>query len=99
VRQGAGSGFVWDEQATSSPTITSCTAVASASACSLSDGTTFEAALVGCRAAQGPRRAVAIAAEAPLHPVKLADSHQLLVGQKVLAIGNPFGLDSRSRPA
>jgi len=32
--------------------------------------------------------------DAPLQPVSLADSHQLLVGQKVMAIGNPFGLDS-----
>jgi S1-C subfamily serine protease len=92
VRQGAGSGFVWDEQG---HIVTNYHVVHGGErfSVSLSDGTTFEAALVGVE----PRKDLAvlrIAAEAPLHPVKLADSHQLLVGQKVLAIGNPFGLDS-----
>lgn len=34
------------------------------------------------------------APEAELHPVSFGDSTQLLVGQKVYAIGNPFGLES-----
>jgi S1-C subfamily serine protease len=34
------------------------------------------------------------APEAELHPLSLADSEQLLVGQYVVAIGNPFGLSS-----
>ncbi len=32
-------------------------------------------------------------AQAPLVPVLLGDSNQLQVGQRVIAIGNPFGLD------
>ena len=92
VPQGAGSGFVWDEQG---HIVTNYHVVHGGEkfSVSLSDGTTFDAALVGVE----PRKDLAvlqIETDAALQPVQLADSHQLLVGQKVLAIGNPFGLDS-----
>jgi len=92
VQQGAGSGFIWDERG---HIVTNYHVVRGGErfSVSLSDGTTYDAALVGVE----PRKDLAllrIETDAVLHPVKLADSHQLLVGQKVLAIGNPFGLDS-----
>ena len=90
--QGAGSGFIWDEQG---HIVTNYHVVHGGEkfAVSLPDGTTYDAALIGVE----PRKDLAvlkIETDAALHPVQLADSHQLLVGQKVLAIGNPFGLDS-----
>jgi S1-C subfamily serine protease len=90
--QGAGSGFVWDERG---HIVTNYHVVHGGERFSvaLADGTTYDAKLVGVE----PRKDLAVLkidAESPLHPVQLADSHQLLVGQKVLAIGNPFGLDS-----
>jgi S1-C subfamily serine protease len=92
VPQGAGSGFVWDEKG---HIVTNYHVVHGGEkfAVSMSDGTSYDATLVGVE----PRKDLAvlrIETEAKLHPVQLADSHQLLVGQKVLAIGNPFGLDS-----
>ncbi len=90
--QGAGSGFIWDERG---HIVTNYHVIHGGERFSVSlfDGTTFDAALVGIE----PRKDIAVLkidTNAVLHPVKLADSHQLLVGQKVLAIGNPFGLDS-----
>ena len=90
--QGAGSGFIWDERG---HIVTNYHVVHGGEkfSVSLADGTTYDAKLVGVE----PRKDLAVLqidAESPLHPVQLADSHQLLVGQKVLAIGNPFGLDS-----
>ena len=92
VPQGAGSGFVWDEKG---HIVTNYHVVHGGEkfAVSLSDGTSYDAALVGVE----PRKDLAVLridTDAKLHPVQLADSHQLLVGQKVMAIGNPFGLDS-----
>jgi S1-C subfamily serine protease len=90
--QGAGSGFIWDERG---HIVTNYHVVQGGEkfSVSLSDGTTYDAALVGVE----PRKDLAvlrIETNAKLRPVQLADSHHLLVGQKVLAIGNPFGLDS-----
>jgi len=93
----AGSGFVWDEQG---HIVTNYHVVHSGAvhgdekfSVALSDGTTYDAELVGVE----PRKDLAvlkIQTNAKLQPVQLGDSHQLFVGQKVLAIGNPFGLDS-----
>jgi S1-C subfamily serine protease len=56
-------------------------------------GDTFEAGLVG----QDPPNDIAVLKiDAPaetLYPIELGDSTRLRVGQKVFAIGNPFGLD------
>ena len=59
----------------------------------LANGTAYRATVVG----QDPPNDIAvIKIDAPpvdLVPIPLADSTQLLVGQKVLAVGNPFGLE------
>jgi S1-C subfamily serine protease len=59
----------------------------------LANGAAYRATVVG----QDPPNDIAvIKIDAPpvdLVPVPLADSTQLLVGQKVLAVGNPFGLE------
>lgn len=58
----------------------------------LVDGTHWEAKLIGA----APERDLAViridAEDRPLKPVVLGDSDKLEIGQKVLAIGNPFGL-------
>jgi S1-C subfamily serine protease len=90
--QGEGSGFVWDERG---HIVTNYHVVIGGErfSVSLSDGTTYDATLVGV----APRKDLAVLridAGHPLPPVELGDSHKLRVGQKVLAIGNPYGLDS-----
>ncbi|PQO35724.1 serine protease [Blastopirellula marina] len=59
----------------------------------LFDGESYYAALVG----QDPVNDIAVlkieAPEEVLHPVQFGDSSRLKVGQKVYAIGNPFGLE------
>jgi S1-C subfamily serine protease len=90
--QGEGSGFVWDERG---HIVTNYHVVHGGErfSVSLSDGTTYDAALVGV----APRKDLAVLridAGHALSPVQLGDSHALRVGQKVLAIGNPYGLDS-----
>jgi S1-C subfamily serine protease len=57
------------------------------------DGSIHEARLIGT----APRKDLAVLVIDPagldLSPLTLGDSNALVVGQKVLAIGNPFGLD------
>jgi len=59
----------------------------------LYNGETYEAGLVG----KDPPNDVAIlrisAPKQVLYPLELGDSSRLRVGQKILAIGNPFGLE------
>ena len=92
VPQGVGSGFVWDDEG---HIVTNFHVVNGRErlVVTLADGSSHPAELVGV----APRKDLAVlrvdARPAP-PPVELADSQRLVVGQKALAIGNPFGLDS-----
>ncbi len=89
---GSGSGFVWD---TEGHIVTNNHVVESARRIEVTfvDGTTTEAELVGT----DPDSDLAvIKADVPairLHPVELGDSDALRVGQRAIAIGNPFGFE------
>ncbi len=92
IPQGTGSGFIWDRQGR---IVTNYHVISDASRLevTLADHTSWKAALVGA----APDRDLAvlqIAAPADkLRPIAVGESKNLLVGQKVFAIGNPFGLD------
>ncbi len=92
VPQGSGSGFVWD---TKGHIVTNYHVVQNARSLSVTlyDNSTYDAELVGAE----PSKDVAIvridAPRSKLHPVLVGTSENLRVGQKVIAIGNPFGLD------
>jgi S1-C subfamily serine protease len=92
IPQGTGSGFVWDQQG---HIITNFHVVAHGDRASvtLNDGSTYPATIVG----RAPDKDLAVlridAPAAKLLPLPLGQSATLKVGQKVLAIGNPFGLD------
>jgi S1-C subfamily serine protease len=92
VPQGTGSGFVWDRYG---HVVTNFHVVEGGNSFSikLADGTQREATLIGAE----PRKDLAVLRFDPkgLAPAALpiGESHSLVVGQKVLAIGNPFGLD------
>lgn len=99
IPQGAGSGTVWD---TDGHIVTNYHVVKDASEMqvSLTGGfmnggpDEFKAKLVGFDA---DKDIAVLKIDVPdkqiLHPLKLGESSDLLVGQKVYAIGNPFGLD------
>ncbi|MBT5134878.1 MAG: trypsin-like serine protease [Halieaceae bacterium] len=93
IPQGAGSGFVWDD---SGLIVTNYHVVARANrlTVTLSDQREFEAKVVGL----APERDLAvlrlIAPPDELIELPLGDSSELSVGRKVMAIGNPFGLDT-----
>jgi len=92
IPEGTGSGFVWDERG---HVVTNYHVIQNADRASvtLSDQTTWEAAVVG----SAPDVDLAIlqirAPEERLRPIPLGTSNDLKVGQKTFAIGNPFGLD------
>jgi S1-C subfamily serine protease len=92
IPRGTGSGFVWDEQG---HIVTNFHVVENANRfkVTLADQSTWDA--VGVGAAPDQDLAVLkIAAPADrLAPLLIGTSDDLEVGQKVFAIGNPFGLD------
>jgi S1-C subfamily serine protease len=90
--QGSGSGFLWDEQG---HVVTNFHVIDGADrvAVTLYDNTIWPGTIVG--AAKDKDLAV-VKITAPLEklrPISVGSSRDLQVGQKVFAIGNPFGLD------
>ncbi|MBL0010692.1 MAG: trypsin-like peptidase domain-containing protein [Nitrosomonas sp.] len=92
VPSGTGSGFIWDDNG---HIITNLHVIKGASEATvrLADGRDYKASLVGASPAHDIAvLRIGIGFQRPT-PVPLGTSHDLKVGQKVFAIGNPFGLD------
>lgn len=93
IPAGAGSGFIWDENGL---VVTNFHVIAGAKSLrvTLQDGVDYDAELIGI----APEKDLAVLRllDPPdeLTPLPLGDSTELSVGRKVLAIGNPFGLDT-----
>jgi len=92
VRRGTGSGFVWDDDG---HVVTNWHVIADAQSARvrLADQRSYPAELIGA----SPEHDLAVlrigVALARPHPVPIGTSADLKVGQKVFAIGNPFGFD------
>ncbi len=92
IPQGTGSGFIWDKKGR---IVTNYHVISDASRLevTLADHSSWKAVLVG---AVPDRDLAVLQISAPankLRPITIGESKNLLVGQKVFAIGNPFGLD------
>ncbi|MBT8334642.1 MAG: S1C family serine protease, partial [Deltaproteobacteria bacterium] len=92
IPQGTGSGFIWD---TEGRIVTNYHVISDANRIqvTMSDHSSHKAVLVGA----APDKDLAVLqVSTPKHllqPIPVGESKNLLVGQKVFAIGNPFGLD------
>jgi len=92
VPRGTGTGFLWDERG---HVVTNFHVIQDANAArvTLADQSVYSARLVGAF----PDRDLAVlridAPASKLRPITMGASRDLVVGQKVYAIGNPFGLD------
>ncbi len=92
VPRGTGTGFVWDENG---HIVTNFHVIQGGSGArvTLADQSTWKASLVG---AFPDRDLAVLKIDAPkdkLPPILVGSSRDLVVGQRVYAIGNPFGLD------
>lgn len=92
IPQGTGSGFIWDREGR---VVTNFHVIGDANRVqvTMADGSSWKAVLVGA----APDKDLAVlqitAPASQLRPITIGRSGDLLVGQKVFAIGNPFGLD------
>jgi len=92
IPEGTGSGFVWDDAGN---IVTNFHVIQNADAAqvTLADHSTWKARRVG----MAPDKDLAVlrvdAPKSRLYPIPIGSSKDLKVGQKVIAIGNPFGLD------
>lgn len=92
IPKGTGSGFVWDIDGR---IVTNYHVIEDANQVlvTLADNTTWKAVLVGASADKDIAVLQISSPPASLKPILVGESKDLLVGQKVFAIGNPFGLD------
>ena len=95
---GTGSGFVWD---TAGHIVTNFHVVQDenggpdpvSALVTLHDGTQYESRKVVCYPAKDIAVLTIDAPPDQLHPIVVGSSHDLQVGQKAFAIGNPYGFD------
>jgi len=92
IPQGTGSGFIWDEEGR---IVTNFHVIGDASRVevTLADRSTWKGTLVGAAPDQDLAVLQIAAPRELLRTLPLGSSGDLQVGQKVFAIGNPFGLD------
>ncbi|UCE01254.1 MAG: trypsin-like peptidase domain-containing protein [Candidatus Latescibacterota bacterium] len=95
IPRGSGSGFVWDRDG---HIVTNFHVVQPGRttpiySVTLADGTSYDAEVVGWEPEQDLAVLRIDAPREQLQALEVGDSDRLVVGQKVLAIGNPFGLD------
>jgi putative serine protease PepD len=91
--QAEGTGFVYDEQGhivTNQHVVDGGTSIR----VRFSDGSTYDATVVGADASTDVAVLKIDAPASKLHPLELADSSDVTVGEGVVAIGNPFGLEN-----
>lgn len=100
VPTGTGSGFVWDKAGhivTNYHVVAQCLEATPEEGVqvkvSLHDGSSYDARVIGYSPANDIAVLHVFAPLAHLKPFSAGTSQELLVGQSVLAIGNPFGLD------
>ena len=92
VPQGSGSGFIWDEHG---HIVTNFHVIAGAyeARITFADHSTLPARLVG-RSSRNDLSVLRVTSlPKQVTPLPLGTSHDLVVGQDVIAIGSPFGLD------
>lgn len=92
VPQGSGSGFIWNRKG---HIVTNYHVIYGADSIQvvLDDQSTHDARIIGVTPDHDLAVLQITAPTTTLKPVDLGSSHDLQVGQRVLAIGNPFGLD------
>ena len=90
--QSLGSGFIWD---TEGHIVTNNHVVSGADKIEVTfaDGTSLPATLVGADPSSDLAVIQVVGAADWMHPVQMADSTQVKVGELAIALGNPFGLE------
>ena len=92
IPRGSGSGFIWDR---AGHVVTNFHVIEKGSRfrVTLADQSAWEAEVIGVAAAKDLAVLRIEAPRSKLTPLELGRSATLAVGQRVLAVGNPFGLD------